>query len=185
MIEAERQTFVAVSGGADSTAMVLAMHEKGEAFRLLFTPTGNELPGVREHLDRLVAHTGAPLDIPPGPSLLGLMETFNALPNFRQRWCTRMVKIQPCMAFLKARPGSVLCVGLRADEPQREGMYGDHATYRYPLRELGWNRADVETFNASRGFSPPRGRTVPCATPSNWGNGTLYGGTTQTSSRKP
>lgn len=37
---------VAFSGGKDSTALALRLHELGEAFSLLFTPTGNELPDV-------------------------------------------------------------------------------------------------------------------------------------------
>lgn len=149
-------TLVAASGGEDSTAMALAMAEAGETFDIVFTATGDELPGVREHLDRVVAATGARLITPPAPSLLSLISEFDALPNWRQRWCTRMIKIVPCVAYLKAHPGTVLCVGLRADEPERTGLYGDFATYRYPLREYGWNRANVEAFNRARGFTAPK-----------------------------
>ena len=35
---------IAFSGGKDSTAMVLRLSELGEDFKLLFTPTGDELP---------------------------------------------------------------------------------------------------------------------------------------------
>lgn len=57
--------------------------------------------------------------------------------NNRQRWCTRLIKIEQCIAWLQRNPGTTLCVGLRADEPERQGLYGEHATYRYPLREAG------------------------------------------------
>lgn len=154
---------MAASGGADSTAMVLRLHELGERFKILFTPTGNELPGVRKHLDMLVRRTGAELVVPPGPSLETLIEQFSALPNWRQRWCTRMIKIVPCIAYLKRHPGEVLCVGLRADEPERTGLYGEFATYRYPLREWGWSRPEVEAYNLSQWVMvPPRTDCAVC-----------------------
>jgi hypothetical protein len=136
--------------------MALELAERGEFFDLLFTRTGNELPGVREHLLRLADHCGVSLYEPPAPTLLALIEEFKALPNWRQRWCTRLIKIVPCIAWLKAHPGSTLAVGLRADEPERTGLYGAEAKYRYPLREWGWDRAKVEARNAREGMSPPK-----------------------------
>ena len=127
---------VAASGGADSTAMALEMAERGEFFDLLFTRTGNELPGVLEHLHKLAEHTGARLYEPPAPTLMELIREFKALPNWRQRWCTRLIKIVPCIAWLKAHPGRTLCVGLRADEPERQGLYGEQAAYRLVKRAI-------------------------------------------------
>jgi len=146
----------AFSGGKDSTAMVVRMAELGERFVLLFTPTGNELPELRRHLDRIASLTGASLVVPPGPTLDAMIREFGALPNHRQRWCTRTVKIQPCVAYLKAHPGSTLCVGLRADEESREGLYGAFAAYRYPLREWGWGLREVVSFCRNRGLKVPK-----------------------------
>lgn len=126
---------VAFSGGKDSTAVALYLWERGEDFDLLFTPTSNELPSLVEHMDRVVAKVGKRLIMPPNRSLEQWIEHFNALPNFRQRWCTRLIKIEPCIAYLKKHPDTTLCIGLRADEDTREGLYGEYANYRYPLRE--------------------------------------------------
>lgn len=126
---------VAFSGGKDSTAVALLLHERGEEFDLLFTPTGNELPELVGHMDRVVQRVGKRLIVPPNRSLADWIGHFDALPNNRQRWCTRLIKIEPCIAYLRQHPGTTLCVGLRADEPTREGLYGEHAIYRYPLRE--------------------------------------------------
>lgn len=126
---------VAFSGGKDSTAVALLLHERGEEFDLLFTPTGNELPELVEHMDRVVAKVGKRLIVPPNRTLADWINHFDALPNNRQRWCTRLIKIEPCIAYLKSHPDTTLCVGLRADEMTRDGLYGAHATYRYPLRE--------------------------------------------------
>lgn len=146
---------VAFSGGKDSTAMALRMAELGEDFSLLFTPTGNELPELRQHIAAVVERTGRPLIETKGPTLESLMEEFDALPNWRQRWCTRMIKIVPCIAYLKANPGSTLCVGLRFDEPEREGLFGPYATYRYPLREWQWGVGQVKRYCAASGLTVP------------------------------
>ena len=128
---------VAFSGGKDSTALALLMHERGEDFDMLFTPTGNELPDLIGHMDRVIAHVGRRMIFPENRTLEFWIKHFKALPNNRQRWCTRLIKIEPCVAYLKANPGTTLCIGLRADEMEREGLYGDYADYRYPLREEG------------------------------------------------
>jgi hypothetical protein len=138
-----QRKIAAFSGGKDSVAMALGMKDRGEDFTLLFTATGNELPELIDHVRRMADLLQAPLVMPPGPKLEELILSFQALPNHRQRWCTRMIKIIPCIAYLKQHPGSTLCVGLRADEESREGLYGDYATYRYPLREWGWKESDV------------------------------------------
>lgn len=146
---------VAFSGGKDSTATAYVMAEAGEEFVLLFTPTGNELPEVRTFIDATARALGKELVTPSGPDLATLIDQFGALPNSRQRWCTRMIKIQPCIAYLKANEGSTLCVGLRADEMHREGLYGDYAKYRYPLRERGMSLSDVMAYLDARGVKVP------------------------------
>jgi PP-loop superfamily ATP-utilizing enzyme len=146
---------VAFSGGKDSTAMVLLMADRGEDFVLLFTPAGNELPELFDHIQRIAALVGKELIQPPNQSLAFWIDHHNALPSWRMRWCTRQIKIKPCIDWLEQHPGSTLCVGLRADEESRTGLYGDYATYRYPLREEGWEEADVLAYLAQRGVSVP------------------------------
>lgn len=148
---------VAFSGGKDSTAMALGMVERGERIDvLLFTATGNELPEVLLHVARVAQLVGAPVVEPPHRSLHDWIGEYGALPNWRQRWCTRQIKIEPCIAYLQAHPGSTLLVGLRADEEARQGLYGEHATYRYPLREWGWGLDDVQKFLARNRITIPR-----------------------------
>jgi hypothetical protein len=64
------------------------------------------------------------------------------LPSFRMRWCTRMIKIEPCAEYLKAHP-DILCVGLRADEDGRAGGTYSAGSIRYPLREWNWGLDEV------------------------------------------
>lgn len=147
---------VAFSGGKDSTAMALGMKERGEEFMLLFTPTGDELPELEEHIAKVVERTGAELVRPPAPTLEGLIEEYQALPNWRQRWCTRLIKIVPCVAWLKANAAtSTLCVGLRADEEDRKGLYDEFITTRFPMREWGWKLDDVRNKCREHELTPP------------------------------
>jgi hypothetical protein len=154
---------VAVSGGKDSTCLALALAERepGE-FVYLITPTGNELPEMVAHWERLQTMLGqrfvALKPFTLGDGLEHLIRHWTALPNDRQRWCTRMLKIQPTVAWLKANAPCVQFVGLRADEEERRGIYGDMegVTQRYPLREWGWGIADVEAYLIERGVTVPR-----------------------------
>lgn len=147
--------YVAFSGGKDSTALVMRLRELGEPFECIFTPTGNELPELLDHITTVESNLGLTIHRPPAPTLFELIDGYNALPNWRQRWCTRQIKIEPCIAFLKGRPGSTLSVGLRADEEARIGLYGDWATYRYPLREWGWGIEEVWAYLKEKGVTVP------------------------------
>jgi PP-loop superfamily ATP-utilizing enzyme len=154
----------AFSGGKDSTAMVLRLAELGEAGVLLFNVVGNEFPDLLAHVRRVAGLAGWPLELTtPGFGLYERIRHYEALPNQWQRWCTRELKIEPTVAWLKAHPGSTLCVGLRADEPpdERGGIYGPYAEYRYPLREWGWGLKEVRGYLEARGVCVPRRTNCP------------------------
>ena len=123
----------------------------------LRNPTGNELPEMLAHWAKLEQLLGAPMTfVQSGHTLESLIDKFNALPNGRARWCTRILKIEPCIAWMKAHQPCTSYVGLRADEEEREGMYGEQATYRFPLREWGWGVDDVWNYLAGKGVCIPR-----------------------------
>jgi hypothetical protein len=142
--------------------MVLRLHELGEDFECLFTPTGDELPDLVLHVHRVIERVGKRLIVPENRSLDWWIRQYEALPNWRQRWCTRQIKIVPCITYLKSHPGTTLLVGLRVDEPERTGLYGDWATYRYPLREWGWTIRDVKAFCMAQGVAVPARTDCAC-----------------------
>ena len=154
---------VALSGGKDSTVMALRLAEvEPSDYEYVITPTGDELPEMYEHWKRLGALLGKPLKpITSGYSLQGLIRKWNALPNWRQRWCTRVLKIEPFNAYLMANLPATTYVGLRADEPEdirRGTILGgvEGITQRYPLREWGWGINDVRLYLEGRGVSIPQ-----------------------------
>lgn len=145
---------VAFSGGKDSTALALRLAEQGVPFVLLHTATGNELPPLREHVLRVAEMTGAELVEPEHPTLDELIAEFGALPNWRMRWCTRVIKIESCSRWIKETPGVELAVGLRADEEARAGGTYDVPS-TYPLRDWGWDEAAVRQYCRDRGVQVP------------------------------
>ena len=151
-----KSTIVAFSGGKDSTAMALSLRDRGEEFKLLFTPTGDELPDLFEHIDNVVKLTGADLIIPQNKTLYEWIDKMHMLPSTRARWCTRAIKIEPCILWMKKNPGHRLAVGLRADEEARQGLYSELIETVFPLREWGWGLKEVQAFIKTKPVTVPR-----------------------------
>lgn len=126
-------------------------------FTYLCTPTGDELPELLAHWQRLELLLGQPIVHLTNGTLRSWIDRWQALPNWRQRWCTRELKIVPCLAYFKRLPpGSVLYVGLRADEEEREGIYSRSLQSVFPLREWGWDLHHVTAYLRDRGIAVPK-----------------------------
>lgn len=157
---------VGLSGGGDSTALALLLADtEPRDYTYICNWTGNEPPDLFRHLIHLetllgksILHVGYKTD------LYGLIDEVKMIPNFRARFCTRMLKIEPTIAYFEKAPkGSVLYVGLLADESERSGLFGEDIICRFPLKELGWNKARVRAYNASCGVAvPPRTDCLLC-----------------------
>lgn len=156
---------LALSGGWDSTALALELTKREpRPYTFVCTPTGDEPDEMFAFWNRLGGLLGAPIlpvmNVEVG-GLNALIAHYGALPNPRQRWCTRRLKIEPYRDQLKrwAAEGPVTSyVGLRADEAGRAGgAYDDinGVTMRFPLREWGWDRAAVVSSLEQQGVIPP------------------------------
>ena len=156
---------IALSGGKDSTAMALRLIELNPCidYQMVCTPTGDELPEMVAHWARIRDITGRKLQVvTSGRSLVSQILRSTHIPNPRQRWCTRQLKIEPYAKYLsglRERGPVVSYVGLRADEPEREG--GDYSAVggvesRYPLRDWGWGLREVMGYLRARDVTVPK-----------------------------
>lgn len=150
---------IGLSGGKDSTALALRLAEvEPRDYVFLCTPTGDELPEMAAHWDSLECLLGQPLMrlTADGLDLKGLCERENMLPNWRARFCTRALKIEPCQDWISRQGGDVvLYVGLRADEEGREGGIYEGCEVRFPFREWGWGIEKVMGYLRQRGVTIP------------------------------
>ena len=176
---------VAFSGGKDSSALALYLHDPERWRRALgktglppraplteaeyvFCDTGTELDETYEYLDRLEAYLGKPVrrlhaEAPPGETpfdhYLRLYGGF--LPSAQMRWCTRKLKLEPYERYVGDAP-VVSYVGIRGDEPDRVGYISTKPNIRSCLPFQG--RRDRQ----GRCLSDPRrewGRRCPTITP--------------------
>jgi hypothetical protein len=140
--------YVSLSGGADSTALAILLHGRGEDFKLLFADTGAELPETYFMVTRVAAELGKELIVVGNGSFYQHLSRYGfLLPSIRQRWCTRLLKLKP-MATVYAE-GDLVAVGIRADEPNRgtdATRVGQNYTTTYDLVEAGMGKADVHAL---------------------------------------
>jgi len=138
-----------ISGGKDSAALAIYLkerqpetHEKMEYF---FTDTGAELKEVYDFLDKLEAFLGKEIKrLSSGRDFDHWLKVHNdMLPSSRQRWCTRVMKIQPFEKFV-GDDSVISYVGIRADE-FREGYISRKPNIKavFPFIEDGLIRDDI------------------------------------------
>lgn len=138
-----------VSGGADSTALAIYMHElfPHVPFRLVFTDTGAEEPEITPSLKKLEEYLGKKIDwLGEDKTLFDLIEEWNGfLPSSQQRWCTRELKLKPFQKWMEQFEGKQkhIFVGIRADESFRVAFTIDGANTEMPFMAMGIGRAGV------------------------------------------
>ena len=154
-----------LSGGKDSTAMVLRlMEEKWPLDLILFCDTGLEFPEMYAHVERLEKELPVPvvwlkeekgfehyfLCYRPERKNQALADkTGMSWAGPRNRWCTGYLKtdvIDRYLAGLKKQYEIVQYIGIAADEPQRV------REYRYPLVEWGMTEKDCLEYCYARGY---------------------------------
>lgn len=149
--------YCAFSGGIDSTALALLMLDAVP----VFTDTGWEFDVLYEHIAHFEQVTGRKVERLRHPDFAGIPEYASHhafLPNHGARYCTRIFKIDVLNAWLSSRLPVTLNIALRADEPADERVGNltelEGLTIRYPLREMGFTRADCVRVCADHGLLP-------------------------------
>src|SRR6202142_3921309 len=154
-----------ISGGRDSAALAVFMRQNHPELDVeyFFTDTGKELPEVYEFLGRLEGFVGKPIQRlnPDRDFDFWLSQYKNFLPSPQTRWCTRMLKIRPFEAWIRAdldRGVKVVSyVAIRSDENHREGHSSTHdnLVVRLPFREHGIDLPGVKELLEASGVGLP------------------------------
>jgi hypothetical protein len=174
--EKKTKHVLGLSGGKDSAALAIYMAREYPEIDIdyFFTDTGYELPEVYEFIDELESLLGKPIlrlnhnervvnsDVKVFDKLL--VEHNNFLPSGRQRWCTIKMKLEPfekwINPFLRDGYEVYSYVGIRADEPWRDGFIPNEAQkdlkIKMPFAEDGIKRAGVISILDSAGIGLPK-----------------------------
>jgi hypothetical protein len=154
-----------LSGGKDSAALAMYMrdHYPELDMQYYFTDTGKELPEVIDFVNRLEGYVGKIVD--PYEEVFTsnrekkdfdyhLRQHKNYLPSPQARWCTIQMKLVPFEKWIQMKMEKegytkvISYVGIRADEPAREGFItnsvnSEYLTIQMPFREDGLDRDDI------------------------------------------
>lgn len=144
-------------------ALRLAELNPDTEYEYVCTPTGNELEELFEHWKLLGDLLGKRITPVVSNTLERLIDEQKMIPNFRARFCTRMLKIEPYAAWLMQQSRQhekiISYVGIRHDEPERQaGDYTDvpNVEMRFPLREWEWGLGEVVAYLEQRGIEIPK-----------------------------
>ncbi|TSA39888.1 MAG: phosphoadenosine phosphosulfate reductase, partial [Methylococcaceae bacterium] len=148
-----------ISGGKDSAALAIYMRDKIPDMEYFFADTGAELPETLEFVDLMEDYLGKKIiRINAGRDFDYYLKLHtNYLPSAQQRWCTINLKLKPFEQF--AGDDDVISyVGIRADEPQREGYLSSKPTITtcFPFKEDGLVRDDIINILNESGLGLPK-----------------------------
>ena len=154
---------VSFSGGKDSTAMLLIMIEKEiPVDKIVFCDTGMEFPQMYSHIQRVETYIGRKIDVLKGKETysyyLGEHIKRNGKigyghPDFRNRWCTQLLKKTPFYQYVKQFDGVIEFHGIAIDEKHRtERNKENNRVVKYPLVEWGITEKQALEYCYSKGF---------------------------------
>jgi len=140
---------ISLSGGKDSTAMLLMMLEKKiPVDHIVFFDTGWEFPGMSEHLDKLEKYIGREIiSLKPNKSFEELFDKYG-FPSLKGRWCTTY-KRDTLSKFSNQYKPNTQWIGFSSDESKRiKKTIG----YNYPLVDWKVTEEDALKYCYDKGF---------------------------------
>jgi 3'-phosphoadenosine 5'-phosphosulfate sulfotransferase (PAPS reductase)/FAD synthetase len=162
------QVVASVSGGKDSTALILALREAEIPARYVFADTAWEANETYDYLDMLRERLGITINVvgPASRGMVGKIRENARFPSRMQRWCTRELKIEPLREYhdrLIAETGveTICAMGVRAEESEERAKMpeweleeaGDRAWGGWLWRPLiDWKIADVLAIHHRHGI---------------------------------
>ncbi len=147
-----------LSGGKDSTALAVLLHQEIPEMEYFFCDTHKELPETYEYLERIQARLGIKI------KYLNDKRGFDhwlaihggMLPSPQMRWCTTKMKIEPLEKFV-GDDEAISYVGIRADE-NRDGYISTKPNIKavFPFKERGLVKADIVRILEDSGIGLPK-----------------------------
>lgn len=140
---------ISLSGGKDSTAMLLMMMEKKiKVDHIVFFDTGWEFPGMIEHIDKLEKYINREIiRLKPNISFKEEFEK-RGFPSIKARWCTRE-KVNAINKFCNQHKPHTQWIGFSFDELKRIRKTID---YCYPLVDWKITEEDALKYCIEKGF---------------------------------
>ena len=162
---------VSLSGGKDSTAMLLMMLERGEDIHsIVFFDTGWEFPEMIEHINKLENYIGIeivklkpaqtfdyllmekPVKKRGGKNHGEIHRLGHGWPAALRRWCTRL-KINAIEKYYRQQTDFISCIGFAADEAKRVLTTQNKPwSERYPLIEYDISEKEALAYCYDKGF---------------------------------
>ncbi|UIE39122.1 phosphoadenosine phosphosulfate reductase family protein [Leptodesmis sichuanensis] len=147
-----------LSGGKDSTALAILLHQEVPQMEYFFCDTHRELPETYEYLERIKARLGIQIHyLSAERGFDHWLDIYGgALPSPQMRWCTKQLKIKPLEAFI-GDDAAISYVGIRADE-HRDGYISTRPNIKavYPFKERGLVKADILRLLEESGIGLPK-----------------------------
>jgi len=147
-----------LSGGKDSAALAIFMRDREPKMEYFFCDTGAELPETYEFLDRIESFMGRKIErLKSGRDFEGWLDHYKGfLPSPRQRWCTRVLKIEPLEKWLGSDRATTY-IGIRADEINRKGYIDVKGNIepKFPFIEAGIRLDGVKRILEDAGIGIP------------------------------
>ncbi len=170
-MEKIKNNIVSLSGGKDSTAMLLMMIERKEPIHsVVFFDTGWEFPEMLEHIDKLENYVGIefirlhslksfdymlneqPVTARKGPKKGTIHRNGYGWPSPLRRWCTRL-KINAIEKYYHSQENVNSCIGFAADEAKRVSVKSKKKhPERYPLIEYAVSEQEALEYCYDKGF---------------------------------
>jgi Phosphoadenosine phosphosulfate reductase family len=146
-----------LSGGKDSTALAILLHQDIPQMEYFFCDTHRELPETYEYLERVKARLGIKIEyLSAQRGFEHWLDIYGGvLPSPQMRWCTKQLKIHPLEKFI-GTDEAISYIGIRADE-QRDGYISTKPTIQavYPFKERGMVKADILRLLEESGIGLP------------------------------
>jgi len=146
-----------LSGGKDSAALAVYLHDKIPGIEYFFCDTHKELPETYEFLDKLKARLGIHIEyLSAQRGFDHWLELYNGfLPSPQQRWCTIQMKIRPLEEFIGSDE-AVSYIGIRADE-NRSGYVSTKPNIKpaFPFVDDGLGKEDIIKLLEESGIGMP------------------------------